>query len=79
MTTPEQQQQDHEQTLPASETARLWHAIGDIQGTLRSILGRLDRMEDNQRDTNRRIDRLTNIVIIASAAIIGALVANISP
>lgn len=77
MTTEQQQQQDHEQTLPASETATLWHSIGDIQGTLRSMLGRLDRIEENQRETNRRIDRLINIGSIASAGIIGALIANI--
>ena len=64
-----------EQGTPDSlnETSRI---VGVLQEGQRQIEVRLDRIDENQRETNCRIDRVLYAVIGIGLVVVGALIAN---
>ena len=65
------QEQDTPDSL--NETSRI---VGVLQEGQRQIEVRLDRIDENQRETNRRIDRVLYAVIGIGLVVVGALIAN---
>ena len=65
------QQQDSPDNL--NEVSRI---VGVLQEGQRQIEARLGRIDENQRETNRRIDRVLYAVIGIGIVVVGTLIAN---
>ena len=50
--------------------------LGSIEARLGSIEARLGSIDENQRETNRRIDRVLYAVIGIGIVVVGTLIAN---
>ena len=65
------QEQDTPDSL--NETSRI---VGVLQEGQRQIEARLGHIDENQRETNRRIDRVLYAVIGIGLVVVGTLIAN---